>query len=324
MNLSNIGEVGKLSGKVINNVNKVMVGKEKHVALILAAMFSGGHILIEDVPGIGKTMLAKSMALSLDCTFKRVQCTPDLLPADITGSSIYNQKLAEFVFKEGPLVTQILLVDEINRTTPRTQSALLEAMEERQITTDQGTVKLPDPFLVIATQNPIELEGTFLLPEAQLDRFLFKINLEYPSREEDMAILERFSKSSPLQDLRPVVTAEDLIRAREYCRLVEVSEPVRDYIIELIYASRKHQKVELGASPRAMLNLFHASQSLAAVRGRSFVIPDDVKYLVPFVLSHRLITGMESSLKGTQASDICAEIITSVEVPVEKTGESDQ
>ncbi len=317
-----IGEkVSKLADKVKSNVNSIIVGKEQAIELMLTAILANGHVLIEDIPGIGKTMLAKSMALSLDCSFRRVQCTPDLLPADITGSSIYNQKTSEFEFRGGPIITQVLLVDEINRTTPRTQSALLEAMEERQVSTDQGTVNLPKPFLVIATQNPIELEGTFLLPEAQLDRFLFKIHMGYPTVEEDIVILERFDEENPLSAIKAVVSAGDIIKAQASCRQVEVSTVVRNYMIDLVHATREHPKIELGASPRAMLNLFHASQALAAQRARDYVLPDDVKYLSPFVLAHRLITGLESSLKGSQAFEICQEIIETVSVPVEEIGD---
>jgi len=315
-------QVRHLAEKVSANVSSIIVGKEQSIELLLTAMLANGHILIEDIPGIGKTMLAKAMAFSLGCSFRRVQCTPDLLPADITGSSIYNQKTAEFEFKGGPVITQVLLVDEINRTTPRTQSALLEAMEERQVSTDQGTVDLPEPFLVIATQNPIELEGTFLLPEAQLDRFLFKINMGYPTIEEDAIILERFAEESPLPSIKAVATADEIKKAQVSCRQVKISDAVREYIITLVHATRKHPKIELGASPRAMLNLFHASQALVAQKGRDYVLPDDVKYLAPYVLSHRLITGLESSLRGSQAFEICQEIIDSVSVPVEETGEA--
>jgi MoxR-like ATPase len=317
-----VGKVNNIARSVAQNVGRVIVGKEAVVELALVALLSNGHLLIEDIPGVGKTMLAKSLARSLGCTFRRIQCTPDLLPADITGSSVFNQKRFDFEFKPGPIITQVLLVDEINRATPRTQSALLEAMEERQVTTEQGTVLLPRPFLVLATQNPVELEGTFLLPEAQLDRFMLKVDIGYPAVEEDRAILDRFNKGNPLERLESVASGEEILESQSLCRDVEVSLAVRDYIIELIRATRRHPKIELGASPRAMLNLFHASQSLAALRGRSYVLPDDVKYLVPHILGHRLITGLESSLKGAKVSDLCGEIIEAVAVPVEDPEEA--
>lgn len=317
-----VEEINMIAHKITRNIGKVIVGKETVVELALVALLSNGHLLIEDVPGVGKTMLAKSLSRSLGCTYRRIQCTPDLLPADITGSSIFNQKTAEFEFKSGPILTQILLVDEINRATPRTQSALLEAMQERQITTDQGTVALPQPFLVLATQNPVELEGTFVLPEAQLDRFMLKVNIGYPVSAEDRVILERFNTAENLlEDLKPAASAEDILNIQTLCRSIKVSSAVREYIIAIVHATRGHRKIELGASPRAMINLFHAAQSLAALRGRDYVLPDDVKYLGPYVLAHRLISSLDSSLKGLSLTDFCHEIIENTPVPVEDLNE---
>ena len=276
-----------------------------------------GHVLIEDIPGVGKTVLAKSIARSLGCSFHRIQCTPDLLPSDITGTYIFNQKTADFEFRPGPIMAQIVLTDEINRTTPRTQSALLEAMQERQVTAEGETKMLPRPFMVLATQNPIEQEGTFPLPEAQLDRFLIKIKIGYPSAEDDKKLLARFRQDDPLDDLKPVVSAEELMWMQAACREVHVAADVEDYIIRLVHATREHPSLQLGASPRAMLALYHTSQVMAALRGRSFVIPDDVKYLTVCTLSHRIIPKAESSLRGNSAEQALREIIDSVSVPVE-------
>lgn len=314
-------DVNQISGfalKVKNNVEKVIVGKADIVDLTIVALLCEGHILLEDVPGIGKTVLAKSIAKSLGCTFHRIQCTPDLLPTDITGTYIFNQKTSDFEYRPGPIMAQVVLTDEINRATPRTQSALLEAMQERQVTTEGETKLLPRPFLVLATQNPIELEGTFPLPEAQLDRFLVKIKMGYPSAEDDRLILSRFRKSDPLEVLTPVVAAAELMEMQAACREVTVNADVEDYIIRLTHATREHKSVELGASPRAMLALYHAAQSLAAVRGRGFVIPDDVKYLAHYVFLHRIITKAENYLRGSRPEVILQEIIDSVPVPVEK------
>jgi MoxR-like ATPase len=304
--------------KVKENVERVIVGKGEVVELAIVALLCEGHILFEDVPGLGKTVLAKSLSRSLGCSFRRIQCTPDLLPSDITGTYIFNQKLADFEFRPGPIMSQVVLADEINRATPRTQSALLEAMQERQVTAEGETKPLPRPFLVMATQNPIELEGTFPLPEAQLDRFLLKIQIGYPTEEDDRLILSRFRRSDPLEDLKPVVTAGDLSAMQKDCREVHVAADVEDYIIRLIHATRTHAAVELGASPRAMLALYNAAQALAAVRGRAFVTPDDVKYLVTPVLIHRIIPKSESRLRGQRAEQTLKEIVDSVHVPVEE------
>jgi len=313
-----INRIGIFAQKVKNNVEKVIVGKGDVVDLTIVALLCEGHILLEDVPGIGKTVLAKSIAKSLGCSFHRIQCTPDLLPTDITGTYIFNQKTSDFEFRAGPIMAQVVLTDEINRATPRTQSALLEAMQERQVTAEGETKPLPRPFLVLATQNPIELEGTFPLPEAQLDRFLVKIKMGYPNIEDDRLILSRFKKNDPLEELMPVVNADELMQMQSACREVHVASDIEDYLIRLTHATREHKSVELGASPRAMLALYHACQSLAAVRGRGFVIPDDVKYLVNFVFIHRIITKAENYLRGTTADSILKEITESVPVPVER------
>ncbi len=304
--------------KVKENVERVIVGKGEVVEMAIVALLCEGHILLEDVPGLGKTVLAKSLSKSLGCSFRRIQCTPDLLPSDITGTYIFNQKKADFEFRPGPIMSQIVLADEINRATPRTQSALLEAMQERQVTAEGDTKPLPRPFLVMATQNPIELEGTFPLPEAQLDRFLMKIQIGYPTAEDDRLILSRFRSSDPLDELAPVISADDLLAMQKDCREVHVAADVEDYIIRLIHATRKHTAVELGASPRAMLALYNAAQALAAIRGRAYVTPDDIKYLVTPVLIHRIIPKSESRLRGQKAEQTLNEIINSVNVPVEE------
>jgi MoxR-like ATPase len=314
----NIPQIKDVAIKVKENVKRVIVGKDEVVELAIVALLCEGHILIEDVPGVGKTVLAKSLARSLGCSFRRIQCTPDLLPSDITGTYIFDQRTSDFTFRPGPVMSQVVLADEINRATPRAQSALLEAMQERQVTAEGETKPLPRPFLVLATQNPIELEGTFPLPEAQLDRFLLKIKIGYPAIEEDRLILSRFRQSDPLIELSPVISSDDLQQMQTACRQVHVAADVEDYIIGIIHATREHASLELGASPRAMLALYHASQALAALRGRAFVIPDDVKYLVTPILIHRIIPKSESRLRGYQAEQTLKEIVDSVSVPVEE------
>ena len=304
--------------KIHDNIELVIVGKSDVVELVLVAILCEGHVLIEDVPGIGKTLLAKSVARSLGCTFRRIQCTPDLLPSDVTGTYIYNQKTSDFEFRAGPIFCQVLLADEINRATPRTQSAFLEAMEEHQVTAEGDTKPLPRPFLVLATQNPVELEGTFPLPEAQLDRFLMRVRMGYPNEAQDELIMERFARINPIEDLAPVLSAEQLLELQMACRDILVEPDVRQYIIKLVHATREHPQVELGASPRAMLGLLRTAQALAAIRGRSYVIPDDVKYLAPFVLEHRIIPHAQSHLRGHTAADILTEVLDSVPVPVEQ------
>jgi len=305
------------AAQVKANIEKVIVGKGESIELALVALLCEGHILIEDVPGIGKTTLAKAIARSLGCTFRRIQFTPDLLPSDITGISFFNQKSQEFEFRPGPILTQILLADEINRATPRTQSALLEGMQERQITVDGETMPLPRPFLVLATQNPIELEGTFPLPEAQIDRFLLKIKLGYPSEDDENAILLRFEREDPLDTLTPVVESQALLALQDEVRTIHVDEAVRQYIVQVARATRQNAALELGASPRATLALYKAAQALAAIRGRAFVIPDDVKYLAPAVLAHRLLISPQARLRGRNREQIVQEVVAAVPVPVE-------
>ena len=304
-------------GKVQDQIERVMVGKRNVAELLLIAILCNGHVLIEDVPGIGKTMLARSIARSLGCIFRRVQFTPDLLPSDITGTHVFDQKEGTFTFRRGPVFTQVLLADEINRATPRTQSALLEAMEEKQVTAEGESLPLPKPFLVMATQNPIELEGTFPLPEAQLDRFLLRVRMGYPTREEDVQILDRFIKDNPIEELEPVLFADELVTLQKTCREIAVDVDVREYISELTHATRSHPEIELGASPRAMLGLLHTSQALAAIRGRSYVIPDDVKTLVPVVFEHRMSMQAQSNLRGDSLSNVLKEVVDSVATPVE-------
>ncbi len=301
--------------RILKNMGTVIVGKSGSMELLLVALLADGHALIEDVPGVGKTMMAKSLAVSIGGTFKRVQFTPDLLPTDITGFNIFNQKTGEFQFQPGPVLSNVLLADEINRTVPRTQSSLLESMEERQVTVDGQTIPLPHPFFVIATQNPIELEGTFSLPEAQLDRFLLKVHIDYPDRDDEMAILERFQADDPLHRLEVVVQPEEITTLQEARAGIHVSEPVRAYVTDIIRNTRTHPLLWIGASPRATLALMRASQALAALRGREYVLPDDVKNLVQPVLSHRLILKERERARGQGAGDILEEIVAGVPVP---------
>jgi MoxR-like ATPase len=312
-----IAAIRAVADRARASIGQVVVGKAEVVDLVLVALLCEGHVLLEDVPGIGKTLLTKSLARTLGCTFRRIQCTPDLLPSDITGLSFFNQQRQAFEFRPGPVFAQVVLADEINRATPRAQAALLEAMEERQVTSEGETRALPRPFLVLATQNPIELEGTFPLPEAQLDRFLVRLALGYPDEAEERAIVRRFRQADPLATLTPAVSADELLLMQRGCRAVHLGEPVEDYLIALVRATRDHPAVELGASPRATLALTRASQALAALRGRAYVIPDDVKYLVPFVLGHRLILGAQTRLRGRALAEIVAEVVAGVPAPVE-------
>ncbi|MDD3828371.1 MAG: MoxR family ATPase [Anaerolineae bacterium] len=310
-------EIQKSAQAIVDNVARVIVGKDDVIELCLVALLCEGHILLEDVPGIGKTTLAKALARSVGCTFKRIQFTPDLLPSDVTGVLYFNQKSQEFEFRPGPVMAQIVLADEINRATPRTQSSLLEAMQERQVTVDVETLRLPRPFMVLATQNPIELEGTFPLPEAQVDRFLMRLALGYPDRAEENDILLRYERDDPLDGLTPVIEAEDLLAMQRQVRDVRVEGSVREYIVDVVRATREHAAVELGVSPRGSLALYNTAQALAALRGRDFVVPDDVKTLAPVVLTHRLIISPQTRLRGRRPEEIVAEIVASVPVPVE-------
>ncbi|HEU5228481.1 MAG TPA: MoxR family ATPase [Ktedonobacteraceae bacterium] len=312
-----IRQVQEAARAVRQNTGRVIVGKEEVIDLLMVALLCEGHVLFEDVPGIGKTTLAKSLAKSLGCLFQRIQFTPDLLPSDITGITFYNQKAGEFEFRPGPLLSQVVLADEINRATPRTQSALLEAMEERQISIERDTVALPRPFIVLATQNPVELEGTFPLPEAQLDRFLMRLRLDYPSRAEERLILQRFKEEQPLAELQPVLAAEQLLSLQKVIRKVHVEPAVESYIVEVIRATRTHNAVELGVSPRGTLALYRACQAHAAISGREYVLPDDVKRLAPSVLAHRILATSQSRLHGRIMDQIIDEVLHSVAVPVE-------
>ena len=316
-----VAAIQAAGGRVRANVARVLVGKEDIVDLLLVALLCEGHILLEDVPGIGKTTLAKALAQSLGCTFRRIQFTPDLLPSDITGVSVYNQRTNAFEFRPGPIFAQIVLADEINRAGPRTQSALLEAMQERQVTVDVGTRLLERPFLVLATQNPIELEGTFPLPEAQLDRFLMRVNLGYPTVEEERTILRRFRAQDPLMELQPVLSAEQIVALSAICRQVHVHEAMEDYIIALAGATRQDEGLALGVTPRGSLALYHAAQALAALQGRAFVLPDDVQRLIQPVWAHRLIPSAKRRLHGEAVMDILHEVVARVPVPVEENWE---
>jgi len=304
-----------LTKKMIDNISRVVVGKADTLELLMAASLADGHVLLEDAPGLGKTLIAKSLARSFDGNFKRIQFTPDLLPSDITGFNVYDRNSAQFKFQSGPVMTNILLADEINRAIPRTQSSLLESMEERQVTVDGRTYALPDPFFVVATQNPIELEGTFPLPEAQLDRFLLRLGLGYPKKSEEIEILGRFQSEDPLSSLAAVANPEQLAGMREARKAVAVSDPVKNYITDIVHATRRSQAIRVGASPRGSLGLMRAGQGLAAVRGRDYVLPDDIKYLVAPVLAHRVLLTEEEKLRGTTPESVLAEILEIVAVP---------
>lgn len=301
--------------KVVQNVERVIVGKHAEVELTLVALLSKGHILLEDVPGTGKTMLAKSLARSLGCSFKRIQFTPDLLPSDVTGVSIYNQKTTEFEYRPGPVSAQIILADEINRATPKTQSSLLEAMEEQQVTVDGVSYQLPDPFLVLATENPIEYEGTFPLPEAQLDRFLLRLSLGYPDKQDEITILETQQEVHPLDSLGQVVDAAELVQAQSAVKAIYVDRLISEYIVNITAATREHEDIYLGASPRGSLGVYRASQARAAMHGRDFVTPDDVKAVAVSVLSHRLILNAAARMRQLSTGDLLGGILSRVVVP---------
>jgi MoxR-like ATPase len=313
-----VSPVVDLAQTLQENISRVIVGKDNVVELLLVALLCEGHVLLEDVPGLGKTMLAKSLSRSLDCSFARIQFTPDLLPTDITGVSVYNQKTSDFEYRAGPIMSQIVLADEINRASPRTQSALLEAMQERQVTVDRVTRPLPRPFLVVATQNPIELEGTFPLPEAQVDRFLMRLEMGYPSADEERAIVRRFRVTDPLEELKPVVDSAQLEETIPICRQVFLHDLIETYIVKLARASRESEDFALGVSPRGTMALYRTSQALAAVRGRNYVLPDDVQYMAPFALLHRLIPSAQTRLRGRAVRTLFEDIVAEVPVPVEE------
>lgn len=310
-------EISELCKKIKENISKVIIGKNEVLDVMMVSIIAGGHILLEDVPGTGKTVVAKSLAKSIDGNFKRIQFTPDLLPSDITGINYYSQKLGEFTFRQGPIFTNILLADEINRATPRTQSALLESMEEKQVSVEGETYMLDKPFLVIATQNPVETQGTFPLPEAQLDRFFVKLKMGYPSLEEGKQILKRFMDKNPMESIVAVCSKEEIIEAANSYQSVHVSDDIMEYMIKIVQATTNSDNILLGVSPRGCLALLKACQIYAAMNGREYVIPDDVKHMCPFVLAHRIIIRDSLSLRGTNSSKILMDIVNSVEAPVE-------
>lgn len=313
-----VAEIHTVAQTLSENICKVIVGKKDVIDQVLTVLFAGGHILLEDMPGTGKTTLAKSIARSVDCSCTRVQFTPDLLPSDLTGINYYNQKQGEFVFRQGPVFTNVLLADEINRATPRTQSSLLECMEEGQITVDSVTYPLEQPFFVIATQNPVEIQGTFPLPEAQMDRFMMRLSLGYPSKEFEIEMLGRFSSVSPIDSLEPVITKQELIEAQKAVRQIALSKDLLGYIVELVEASRNHPQVRMGVSPRGALALVHASQAKAALSGRDFVTPDDVKSVAVDVMAHRLLCRNTAAARETSGGRmIVEELLSNVPVPTE-------
>ncbi|MGM8212140.1 AAA family ATPase [Virgibacillus sp. W0430] len=304
--------------KVLENINHVIIGKKEVITLSLVALLARGHVLLEDVPGVGKTILVRALAKSLDCTFKRIQFTPDLLPSDVTGVSIFHPKKLEFEFRNGPIFGNIILADEINRTSPKTQSALLEGMEERSVTVDGTTMTLNHPFFVMATQNPIEYDGTYVLPEAQLDRFLFKLKMGYPEFMEEMMLLNGTSGEEKLQSLSPVLTKEELLTIQEDIKTVYIAENVKRYIITLATATRQHDHIALGVSPRGSIALMEATKAYAYISGRDYVLPDDVKYLAPYVFAHRIRLTAESNYEGITNEEVISTIIESSEIPIRK------
>jgi MoxR-like ATPase len=313
-------EIRQFVARVTENVEQVIIGKRSVIELLLVAMFCEGHVLLEDVPGVGKTMLARSLAVSMGGQFKRLQCTPDLLPNDVTGVSVFNQQSGQFEFRPGPVFVNVLLADEVNRATPRTQSALLEAMQEQQVTVDGVTRRLPRPFLVLATQNPIEYEGTFVLPEAQLDRFLMRLSVGYPEAGDERRLLTHLQRQHPINRLEPVVDHEALLKLQPLVWEIHVEESLQDYLVLITQATRQHPDLSLGVSPRGTLALFKAAQALAAVRGRDHVIPDDIQALIPSVLTHRLILRPESELRGRTAGGVLQDVVSKVPLEIGKLG----
>ena len=308
-----------LCQKIVDNIRQVIVGKEEVIRLLMTGLLADGHVLLEDVPGLGKTLIAKSLAISIGGIFKRVQFTPDLLPSDITGFNVFNQQTGQFTFQPGPVMSNVLLADEVNRTIQRTQSSLLESMEERQVTVDGRTLGLSSPFFVIATQNPIEQEGTFPLPEAQLDRFLLRIRLGYPSREEEIAIMARFQESDPLRQLTAVATPGDIVTLQKIRRKIGVAEPIRCYIADIVRATREEPTIRFGASPRGALGLLRAGQAYAALQNREYVLPDDIKALCWPVLGHRLVLREEERFRGLVADEVLKNILERIPVPIGAT-----
>ena len=304
--------------RLVNSVEKVIVGKRRVIQRVVSALIAGGHVLLEDVPGVGKTVMVHAIAKSIGCSFKRIQFTPDLLPSDITGVSVYNQKSGDFEFKVGPVLSQIILADEINRTSPKTQSSLLEVLEEHQITVDGKTYKVQEPFMVLATQNPIEYEGTFPLPEAQLDRFMMKISIGYPEPADEKAILKRFKSNNPINSMEAVLTGEDILELQRYVKEIYVDDSIYDYIVSIVNATRESDEIALGASPRGSLALFRACQAWAVINGREYVLPDDIKELSKSVLCHRLIVKSEVKLQGYTCENVLENILKQVRIPVVK------
>ena len=307
--------VRDIVNRITNNVSRVIIGKQREIQLTVVGLLCQGHILIEDVPGVGKTMMAKSLARSIGCSFSRIQFTPDMLPSDVTGTTIYNQAIGQFEFRPGPIVAQVVLTDEINRATPKTQAALLEAMEERQITVDGVTYPMEEPFLVLATQNPIEYEGTFPLPEAQLDRFMLRIHLGYPTQADEIVMLDSQQYQHPLEEVAQVVSVDELLRAQQAVREVFVAPELKSYIVDLVTATRRHADVYLGASPRGSLSLRRCAQAYAAAQGRDFVLPDDIKMLAAPTLAHRIIVGPDARIRDVTADDVVYQVLRATPVP---------
>ena len=304
----------KLLNKIVSNIENVIIGKKNAIELILMSLICDGHVLIEDVPGVGKTTLVSSLSKSIDASFKRIQFTPDILPSDITGFSMYNQKEGSFDFHPGSIMSNIILADEINRTSPKTQASLLEVMEEKQVTVDGETYYVPKPFMVLATQNPIEYLGTYPLPEAQLDRFFMKVSIGYPSKEEESCILSRFQTSNPVQELKPVASGKEIISIQNEVKQVFVDKTINNYIVEIVAKTRYHEDINLGASPRGSLSLFRAAQAWAFYNGRSFVIPEDVKYMAVPILSHRIVLKQEARLKKISAEEIISSVLQTIKI----------